>query len=350
MAIFVPMRFLFAAILFLALSVSAAEDGLLYDGSYYELPTKHELHEEMEQRFPAIRIPASFTYAGVQLGEGEWGNVDQDEAQGITHDENSWYYTTQWKIYKLSKSNPPEILAENHLMKIQHLLKDGFYKHFGGMSYYHGYIYVAVTGRTHPFSSERSGSIVAVFDEKLNFVKYGKFPRKIQPGAGWLAINSVNGHLYSSSPHRKLFEYTLDFENGEELKLVRSYDILYRHGGLKEEQWANVPNQGGVFTKSGLLFYVLDVKDADMNPFTGVHAFFIHDDGADELDVSGLNNRGEKTPFISIKYRGNQPGDRFWEMEDLDIIEENGQEYLLHLQLRNGKTDEAKIVRYRLNE
>lgn len=343
------MKAFFTAILILALSVFSTEDVSLYDGTFYELPTRHDFHEEMEQHFPAIRIPSSFTYAGELIGEGEWGSVDVDEIQGITHDEDSWYLTTQWKIYKLSKTNPPKILAENHLLKIQRNLKDGFYKHLGGISYYKGYIYVAVTGRTHPFSSERSGSIVVVFDQQLNFVKFGKFPQKIQPGAGWLAINPVNGHLYSSSPHLRLFEYSLDFQNGEELKRVHSYDFQYRHGDLTDEQWANIPNQGGVFTKTGVLFYVLDIKDADMNPFTGIHAFFLHDDDADELDIPGLNNRGEKFPFISIKYRGSQPGDRFWEMEDLDMIEENGQEYLLHLQLRNGKTDEVKIVRYRLN-
>lgn len=335
--------------LFLALSAFAEEGSLMFDGSIYELPTKHDLHEDMEQRFPAIRIPSGFMYAGEQLGEGEWGKVSLDEAQGITHDDSCWYYTSQWRIYKLSRANPPEILAENHLLRIQKQLKGGFYKHLGGISYYKGFVYVAVTGRTHPFSSERSGSIVVVFDRNLNFVKFGKFPQKIQRGAGWLAINPVNGHLYSSSPHRNLFEYSLDFENGQELKLLHSYDIQYRHGDLTDEQWTDVPNQGGVFTRSGLLFYVLDIKDADMNPFTGIHAFFLHDDDADELDIPGLNNRGEKAPFISIKYRGSQPGDRFWEMEDLDMIEENGQEYLLHLQLRNGKTDEAKIVRYRLN-
>lgn len=344
------MKFVAPVILFFALLVLASDDGLLYDGVYYDLPTAHNFHEDMEQQFPAIRIPSSYTYAGEIIGEGEWGEIDVDEIQGITHDDKNYYVTTQWKIYKVSKSNPPAVLAENHLLKIQRNLKDGFYKHFGGISYYKGFIYVAVTGRTHPFSSERSGSIVVVFDEQLNFVKFGKFPRKIQPGAGWLAINPVNGHLYSSSPHKNLVEYSLDFENGSELKPVKTYEIQYRHCDMRPEQWADVPNQGGAFTKSGLFFYVLDIKDADMSPCTGVHAFFLHDDDADEIDISGMNNRGERTPFISVKYRGSQARDRFWELEDVDIMEENGVEYLLHLRLRNGKSDEAKIVRYRLNE
>lgn len=294
------------------------------------------------------KVPHAFVFVGSQVELGEWGDeINLDEIQGITEDSRHYYITNQWEIYKTSKDNPQKVVAKRHLMGIQHLLKEGFYRHFGGIAYYKGFIYVATTGRAHPLTTRRAVPIVIVFDEDLNFVKFGRFPESAQAGAAWIAVNPTNGHLYSSY-NNSVFEYSRSFENGDELALLSSYQMNFEHADLSQEEWDDAIAQGGTFTNEGILFYVLDLKHAQYNASTGVHAFVLNDGVASEIDVLGLNNKGELRPFISVKYRGSMDDDRFWEMEDVHFGVDSISEYIDLLKLRNGKKDEAEIVRYRL--
>lgn len=292
------------------------------------------------------RVPRAFVCVGPQVEEGEWpADISVDEIQGMAYDDRFYYVTNQWEIYKVTKAEPYRVVAKKHLMRIQRSLKDGFYRHFGGITYHDGYIYVATTGRVHPLTTRRAVPIVVVFDTDLNFVKFGRFPEN-QAGAAWVAVNPVNGHLYSSYGD-SIFEYSRSFGNGDELTLLSGYRMDFEHADLSQEEREDMVAQGGTFTNEGVLFYVLDLKHAEFSTSTGIHAFVLHRGRASEIDVFGLNNRGELRPFISVKYRGHMNGDRFWELEDVQFGSDSLSEYIDLLKLRNGKKDEAEVVRYR---
>lgn len=305
--------------------------------------------EVADDDYPMVtKTPQGFYNAGLIVGEGEWGDaIDVNELQGITEDEHFYYLTNQWEIYKVFKKDLSRVVAKKHLLKINRQLKDGFYRHFGGIDFYKGYIYVATTGRAHMLTKKRAVPIVIVFDKDLNFVKFGRFPEDKQGGAAWAAINPVNGHLYSSYGGR-VFEYDRNFKNGEVLKCVGEYRLEFRHADLSREEWNDAVAQGGAFSDQGLFYYVLDLKHSQKNESTGIHAFILHDNEGDEIDLWGMNNRGEHKPFISVRYLGSRKDDRFWEMEDISFGRDSVGEYIDFLQLKNGKEDDAKIVRYRL--
>ena len=293
------------------------------------------------------RIPHGFFNVGLLVEEGEWSEgINVDEMQGISHDNENYYLTNQWEIFKVSKKTH-KVVAKNHLLRVNRFLKDGFYRHFGGVSCYGDYLYVATTGRRHPLTTKKAVPIIIVFDKELNFVKFGFLPEELQKGAAWVAVNPANGHLYSSYG-QVVYEYSRDFRNGETLNAVGHYVLNFRHADLSPEEWEDAVAQGGTFSGNGVLFYVLDLKHSAKNASTGIHAFALHDSEGDEIDLWGLNNKGELHPFISIRYIGSRDGERFWEMEDLTFGRDSIGEYIGLLQLRNGKKDEAQVVHYRL--
>lgn len=305
--------------------------------------------EIVDDDYPMVtKVPQGFYNAGLVVGEGEWGDkIDVNELQGIAEDDKFYYLTNQWEIYKLSKTDIENVVAKRHLLKINRQLKDGFYRHFGGIDVYKGLIYVATTGRAHLLTKKRAVPIVIVFDTDLNFVKFGRFPESKQAGAAWTAINPVNGHLYSSYGG-VVYEYDREFENGGQLRCLGEYRLEFRYADLTSEEWKDVVAQGGAFSDQGLFYYVLDLKHSQKNGSTGIHAFTLHDNEGDEIDLWGMNNRGEHKPFISVRYLGSRNDDRFWEMEDISVGRDSVGEYIDFLQLKNGREDDAKIVRYRL--
>ena len=341
-------------IVFFLVGTLAFSGGDFLTSHFYVFP---ELKDDISPKngdLPISKLPTGFVPAGNLVGEGEWGDINVDEIQGITHSDKYWYISAQWRLYKVSRKNFPKIENQTHLMKVQMKLKNGWYRHFGGIVYHEGLIYVATTGRENAFTTERATPIVVVFDDNLNFVKYAKFPVSVQRGVAWVGVNPVNEKLFSSGPYNKLHEYELEFKNGDTLRHIRDYEMVYKNAKLTSAEWGDVPMQGGGFSESGIFYFVLDMKHCSNNPYTGIHAFTLQNGKAVEFDLPGLNNKGKIKPFISIEYVGSHGDDRFWEMEDVTIEKakdgpEKGIEYLYHLQLRNGKKDEARIVKYRLD-
>lgn len=270
-----------------------------------------------------------------------WGSqINVDEIQGITHSQDHWYITTRDKLYKTRKGNITQVVAQVSLYNIRSQLKGGFYNHFGDLSFHNGKLYIATTGVRFRFSIRRAVPVVVVLDSDLNFVKFGRFPRKNQTGAGWLAINPVNGHLYSSSPFRKVHEYSLAFKNGADLKTIRQYSMQFKHGPKQDADWKGIPPQGGAFSPTGLFYYVLDHKYQENAPFTGIHAFHLN-------PQTGI---GEATDlFIPIAFKPNDGKERLWELEGLTVQPHGQGERLYHLQLLNGTVDQARLAVYHVN-
>lgn len=294
-------------------------------------------------------LPTGFVQAGELVSESEWGKINVNEIQGITHSETHWYISTQWELFKISRESFPRVDAHVHLLAFRKFLKGGWYRHFGGIVHDNGLIYIATTGRTHALTTERATPIVVVLNANLEFVKYGFFPREVQNNAAWVGFNPVTQHLYSSRGVQELLEYDPEFANGDTIKLIQRHRMHYVDADVSSREWDNVVSQGGAFSTSGLFYYVVDKKDSRDHAFTGIHGFELRDGDYHEFEISGVNNKGEDTKFIGIKYVGdNENHDRLWEMEDITVVRENENEFIYHLQLHNGKPDFARVVRYRL--
>ena len=289
-----------------------------------------------------------YQFEGYAFAMQEWSaEVDVTEIQGITHSDLFWFISTRDAIYKIPRKNRGQVLAKATRPELLLQVREGFYNHFGDISYYQGRLYIATSGLGFALSSLRTVPIVIVLDEELRYVKHAHFPLT-QKGAAWLAINPVNGRLYSSGPYRVLHEYSLDFGEGAPLKRLASYDLRFSHGPKSEEDWAGVPAQGGAFGKNGIFYYVLDHKYKENAGFTGVHAFRLdraNQEGR-ELELQGVDGAGRLSPFISQRYKPSQGGERLWEMEGLTVVSEGGKEMLYHVQLRNGEKDSAQVAVY----
>jgi len=294
-------------------------------------------------------VPTGFVQAGELISESEWGKIDVTEIQGIAQSETHWYITNQWEIFKIPKDSLNVIKARVHLVSLQKELRKGWYRHFGGIVYHNGFIYIATTGRVHALTTEKATPIIIVLNANLEFVKYGFLPSDAQKNAAWVGFNPVTQNIYSSNGARELLEYNPTFENGETIQLIQQHKLHYANVNLPENEWKKMASQGGTFDSSGTFYYVLDKKDANNENYTGIHGFVQKQDGYHEIILTGVNNKGEDTDFINIKYIGSQKNDRLWELEDITITKEGDHQFLYSLQLHNGKMDHARIVRYRLN-
>lgn len=64
------------------------------------------------------RIPHGFFNVGLLVEEGEWSEgINVDEMQGISHDNENYYLTNQWEIFKVSKKTH-KVVAKNHLLRV----------------------------------------------------------------------------------------------------------------------------------------------------------------------------------------------------------------------------------------
>lgn len=293
--------------------------------------------------------PTRFTFGGKNPRDSEWGgDISSEEIQGITHSKTYWYISNKGTIYKTRKNQIKSVVTKVHLSSIQSQLKTGHYNHFGDMDFYDGLLYVATTGKG------STPAIVVVFDKNLNFVKYAKFPAHKQKNAGWVAINSVTGYLYSSEPYRQLHVYDRNFSNGSTLAFLYDISLHFKHGHKEGSWWNDVWNQGGAFSPNGIFYYVLDHKSDEYSHYTGIHAFLIHGSYANEITIKGKNNRNENVNFMNEKF---DPDTWFfgwwrnWELEGITIWDRGAEGQIHMLQLHNEwhSDDDVHLFHYKVN-
>ena len=293
--------------------------------------------------------PTSFVFRGKNPENSDLGDISETEIQGIAHSETHWYISNKGTIYKTPKNQFELIVKKVDLSSIQNRLGCSHYDHFGDMDFYDGLLYVATTGKYNP--------VVVVFDEDLNFKKYAFFPPNKQCGAGWVAINPVTGHLYSSDPYRKLHVYDRNFSSG--LILTSLYDVSldFKYGAPNDTEWGKVWNQGGAFSPNGVFYYVLDHQEDENCSYTGIHAFLIHGRYSTEITIRGKNNKDENVNFMNEKFDPDwnwsawiqgERNYRYWELEGITICD--GDEGQIHmLQLKNSNDDKVHLFHYEVN-
>ncbi len=146
--------------------------------------------------FPAwwLVTPAGADYDYPKNGDYAWG----DSVQGAAHDPSNWFIANQYYILKVPVGTSldqahPEVASAPIPPSLY-----GGWDHYGDPDFSDGYLYVPLEGREKTGNPPR----VVFLDANLNYVGDAELPSH---GATnempWLAINSIDGLLYTSNFH-----------------------------------------------------------------------------------------------------------------------------------------------------
>lgn len=296
-----------------------------------------------DMRYGTVRLPTQFATLNDYPDDEHLYEIESEEINGVAQGNGYWFWSNN----------------ENENGEIQRTLNDSFnvnrstgvpgnlkrlgYWHFGDIDFYDGLLYAALDHGPVP--------LVIVYDEDLNFVKYGSFPSTLEPNdVAWVAINPNDGLLYTHGKNvHTLNAYRTDFENGRMLTHVRTIDLEFRHVlPVSDPWWGDVHNQGGAFSKHGIFYLVLDHASDEDSEYTGVHVFNLHENVGTELTVSN----GVK-PFIHITYDPDSWGWRYEELEGITVVDNGawGNVHVLRLEsdVAPGSDDEAKLHHFSVN-
>lgn len=222
-----------------------------------------------------------------------------DQLQGVTNDDEHWFISQRWKIWKIpfvvdlnSQIESDDPFRRIHSVSLSALELPG-YNHFGDLDYWEGHLYVGVEDVD---NKTKRGLAVVFKASDLSFA--GSAILSAQGiDAPWCAVNKTDGLLYSSNVDGvdRLFAYEQEVTT-EGLKVRYKHHLpLVRSSG---RPLSVKSAQGGVFTKDGLFF--LASNDDKMRGvlvfriFSGNKAVLVHhieidtDSGTLGEEIEGL--------------------------------------------------------------
>jgi hypothetical protein len=281
-----------------------------------------------------------------------------EQAQGVANDGKHWFFTSmEGGLFKYDANWRP--IDGDDIGKLGHV---GFppeldamgIDHFGDPDYYAGYVFV-------PFEhndddSQKQKALIGVFRASdLAFVDWMDM-LAFQTKAGWVAIDPVEGILYTSHDRlvagTPLLRYQVDLSKIENdiphdfLTPTSPIAVLDANGSPVSGTFKYM--QGGVFTPWGDLY--LSVGMADQSPAStrgGLHLFRRTSDGsAFQLVESSVNVSGHVgEPVFAYEYHpgGTFPGEEpegidWWNRDNVPGSRYKGQ---LHaILLDNDLTDD----------
>lgn len=212
-----------------------------------------------------------------------------EDVQGVTHDDENWFITQSdtgeadeqvlWKIpvghdLKINATSNPNTITR----EIRSYPQLNGYNHFGDLDYYRyldtGFLIVGLSGFGKP-------AALAVFRaDNLEYVTHTTCLH-VTEKTSWVAIDP-NGRIYfpailASDPSfvNNIVQHTIDwdqlYENSRLLIVSRTIIDLYNEQG---EKMLMKYHQGGVFSPSGNLFYLVTgyYKNTDPDEH-GIHVF-----------------------------------------------------------------------------
>jgi hypothetical protein len=237
----------------------------------------------------AARWPASDQISPVEDYPRNSDDKWMQHAQGVTHDEASWYFTSQFGLYKFPVSanlDGDSPTVSTRIPKSLQVEAGAFgtlllYDHMGAPAYHkdstsEGLIYVPL--EAHDKSAD---ALLLIFDTNLNFRGSTKFDAQTKDGP-WCAVHPSSGGLLYSSRFNDtwgpldLFVYRrcLGGSTGIALEFLGTMRLRDEVGGELEVRGI----QGGAFSSSGHLYLVTDWPFArpgkslklSAHPLTGV--------------------------------------------------------------------------------
>lgn len=225
------------------------------------------------------------------------------EAQGVAHDDASWYLSDRWTIYRYAAD--ADLAGDGYDDSIG--LPRGC-QHFGDIDVVDGTLAAALEDCDAGLPLR-----VYLYDAAtLEVEAWGIIPAKVQAHAPWVAIGPHDGNLYSSNDDGDVITvYAPPRGKGEPLTVVRRIvlDRLYR--GI----------QGATFSEDGRYFYLVS-NDVAHRADAGVHVFTL--DGPEARHVGAIPAPGRypgggmELEGITIWDRG-ELGDVHWVILDNDL-------------------------------
>jgi len=194
-----------------------------------------------------------------------------EEAQGITHDDNNWFITQKWALWKiavnldLARPGSPNVtpgLYRINLGDVSELSSQG-YDHFGDLSYYkhggQGFLLIALEVSTDPPNQKPA---IAVFKaDTLDFLDYERLWKQDKDNGPWVAVDPQTGVVYTSRDDdvSSINRWSVDWEK---LKTTGNLDPPQELTSLQmynEQGQVLTLNsiQGGVISPNGELLYLV---------------------------------------------------------------------------------------------
>ncbi|MCB0167522.1 MAG: hypothetical protein KDI79_25055 [Anaerolineae bacterium] len=286
---------------------------------------------------------AYFNYIGTRPDEG--GTNYTGETQGLTHDDNHWFISQAWGVWKIPVGLD---LAGSIECDTTGVLCKGLsselssYDHIGDITYYRykstGFLLLPLEGGSKP-------ALAILSPSNLSYVAHVQLIR--HTSASWVAVDS-KGLVYTSSNDRPgwIYIYNLNWEaliqnRTLSLQFVGEFQLLDESGHLLP-----LGPQGGVFSESDDLLYISNGStDRDYIPNTdGIHVF----DTATWRRITKSTIDGSKPFFYSYDPTWwdweEAEGLTIWDVDDKGSDRISGQLHVL--QLRNGMDDVVSIFHY----
>lgn len=195
-------------------------------------------------------------YIGTRPSEAETKYAE--EAQGLAHDENNWFISQVWALWKIPvdldlagniQCDTPGVVCSN----LDYVNELEEFNHVGDIDYYQydestGFLLLPLEGGPNP--------AIAAFDpDNLQYIAHAELPN--HNSISWVAVDA-DGLVCTSSNDKSgwVYTYRVDWEalarNGAmSLEKVGEFPLLDESGNL-----LTIGPQGGVFSPSGNLLYV----------------------------------------------------------------------------------------------
>ena len=197
----------------------------------------------------------NFTHRYPTDSGGAWTNYSE-ELQGITHDQNNWFISQVWALWKIpvyvDVFSPSPACGVNGVLCAD-LGPIGGYNHIGDISYFayggNGYVLLPLEGGEHP--------AIAIYNaSNLQYVAHANLDISAT-NTPWVTVDPA-GFIYTLSNHAPgvIQKYSLDWgslvQNGTmSLQKVGDFQILDEAGVLLP-----ITGQGAVFSESGEYLYM----------------------------------------------------------------------------------------------
>jgi hypothetical protein len=231
--------------------------------------------------------PAQAPYEGYYLylydDGGDYPSLDNpgwhEESQGITHDDNNWFITQKWALWKIAVNldlagpGSPNVtpgLYRIYLGDVSELSSQG-YDHFGDLSYYEhvgqGFLLIALEVLT---DKPNQKPAIAIFKaETLDFLDYERLWKQDNDNGPWVAVDPQTGLVYTSKGDNasSINRWSVDWGK---LKITGTLDPLQELTPLQmyneQGQVLTLDSvQGGVISPNGELLYLVGNDQNDSN-------------------------------------------------------------------------------------
>ncbi len=268
-----------------------------------------------------------------------------ERINGISHDEANWFIAQEKALWRIPARNDLKRAKDGVEGTVRKKLSDYSeltgYNHFGDLTYFDGYLFVPIE---HDKNALQPAIVVFKNDEGLTYVDHYELLGE-QTRAGWVAIDP-DRNLYGSSNKNvdKIFKYSIDWDkldspegrlelsNFQEISIFDSDGSKLTLGGFM---------QGGVFTPSGDMLYLVSGKSRDVDRHReGIHVFDVASWRRIQHSTNGSGYFNyEWHPGIFAGDLQEPEGITIWNMEDVSGSTMDGELHVLVLDNDAGCDD-----------